>query len=235
MEDGAGSHVAADLLLKKGAAARWDHLRPYFAATPKRPITATLPHLPRRRCACLFLVLTTHDRLVYLDFAERGASKDSVSIASRMRWLMNHADFWVIPRSRASWCELRPFLPAEYSQIAGNHLESGIGESSKIVPFLTLNCLRQSLQRQSDRVAMCPTFSEPQNGQITPFGQRKPARKSRHTASSSKYLIAARKCGGEPIRTHKVSVLPNERCIKCLRSSAISSVPTVQIAFGLGP
>src|ERR1035437_5426582 len=121
---------------------------------------------------------------------ERGASKDSVSIARRMRWLMNHADFCVIPRSRASWCELRPFLPAEYSQIAGSHLERGIGESSKIVPFLTENCLRQSLQRHSERVAMCPTFSELQKTQDTATGQRRPARKSRHTASSSKYLTA---------------------------------------------
>src|ERR1700726_3578402 len=127
---------------------------------------------------------------------DSGASKDSVSMARRMRWLINHADFWVIPRSRASWCELRPFLPAEYSQIAGSHLESEIGESSKIVPFLTENCLRQSLHRHSDRVAMCPTFSAPQKGQITPFAQRSPARKSRHTASSSKYLTAARSVVG---------------------------------------
>jgi hypothetical protein len=32
---------------------------------------------------------------------DSGASNDSFSMTSQMRWLMNHADFWVIPRSRA--------------------------------------------------------------------------------------------------------------------------------------
>ena len=37
--------------------------------------------------------------------------------------------------------------------MAGNHLESGIGLSSKIVPTLTENCFRQSLHCQIRRDA----------------------------------------------------------------------------------
>jgi hypothetical protein len=70
--------------------------------------------------------------------------------------------------------------------MAGSHLERGIEESSKIVPFLTENSLRQPRQRHSDRVRRKPTFSEPQAIQVTPLGQRRPARKSRQTSSSSK-------------------------------------------------
>jgi hypothetical protein len=51
---------------------------------------------------------------------------------------MNHADFWVMPSARASsWLEI-PFLLLAMSQTAGSHLSSPSGESSKIVPTLTL-------------------------------------------------------------------------------------------------
>src|SRR6266542_2497520 len=74
-------------------------------------------------------------------------------IASRMRWSMNHADFWVIPSARPSSCELIPFLEFAASQIAGSHLSSPSGESSKIVPTLTEYCLLQDLHFQRRRVA----------------------------------------------------------------------------------
>jgi hypothetical protein len=47
-------------------------------------------------------------------------------------------------------------LLAEYIQIAGSHFDSGIGLSSKMVPFLTLNRCLQDLQRHSERVEMNP-------------------------------------------------------------------------------
>src|SRR5581483_4236415 len=77
--------------------------------------------------------------------------RDSAFIARRMRWNMNHAVFCVTPSARASSCELVPFLVFASSQKAGSHLVNGIGESSKIVPTLTLNCRLHSLQRHSAR------------------------------------------------------------------------------------
>jgi hypothetical protein len=63
--------------------------------------------------------------------------------ASRNRWSMNHADFWVTPRSRAISYDETPFLQFTKSQRAGSHFLSKIGESSKIELTLTENCLRQ--------------------------------------------------------------------------------------------
>src|SRR5260370_31001017 len=60
-------------------------------------------------------------------------------IASLRRCSMNHAVFCVTPRARCSSQLLTPFLQFVSSQSAGNHFCNGIGESSKIVPTLTLN------------------------------------------------------------------------------------------------
>src|ERR1039458_3052420 len=72
--------------------------------------------------------------------------------ARRILPSMNHADFWVIFKSRASSWELTPFLQFTTSQIAMSHLSSVIGESSKIVPALTLYCLRQERHLKMRRV-----------------------------------------------------------------------------------
>jgi hypothetical protein len=55
-----------------------------------------------------------------------------------------------------------------------------------MVPFFTENGLPQARHFQIDRVLRKPTRSEPHSTHRTPSGQRKPARKSRQTASSSK-------------------------------------------------
>src|ERR1039457_5775112 len=47
---------------------------------------------------------------------------------------MNHAVFWVTPRSRADSQELIPFLQFTTSHRAASHLSRPRGESSKIVP-----------------------------------------------------------------------------------------------------
>jgi hypothetical protein len=62
-----------------------------------------------------------------------------VAIASRMRWSMNHADFWVTAKVRPSSCDEMLFLLLGMSQIAGSHLSKPSGESSKIVPTLREN------------------------------------------------------------------------------------------------
>src|SRR6266581_6396877 len=97
---------------------------------------------------------------------------------------------------RASWCEETPFLKAEYIQRAGSHLESAIGESSKIVPFLTVNSYLQALQRHKERDETKPNSLASQRMHRTPFGQRSPATKSRQTASSEKYRIAPMRVSG---------------------------------------
>lgn len=79
-------------------------------------------------------------------------SKVPVCIARRMRWSMNQADFCVTPMARPnSWDEM-PFFELAMSQMAHSHLSSLIGESSKIVPTLTLYCFLQSRHFQTRRV-----------------------------------------------------------------------------------
>lgn len=80
------------------------------------------------------------------------ASTERICIASRMRCSMNQADFWVIPSALPSSCEEMPFLELAASQTAGSHLSRPSGESSKIVPTLTLNCFLQLLHFQTRRV-----------------------------------------------------------------------------------
>src|SRR2546421_621201 len=59
--------------------------------------------------------------------------------AKRKRWAMNHAVFWVTPRSRASSQELMPFLQFTTSHRAGSHLSNPSGDSSKSVPVFKEN------------------------------------------------------------------------------------------------
>src|ERR1017187_687887 len=103
---------------------------------------------------------------------------------------MNHAVLCVTWRARPSWCELTSFLDDISSQNAGSHLSRPSGESSKIVPTFTVNCLRQVLQRQMiPRVLLLivQTSVPPQSarGQVTfPSGQRTSASALRQTSVS---------------------------------------------------
>jgi len=56
-----------------------------------------------------------------------------------MRWSMNHAVFCVTPIARASPVDDTRRLELATSQIVGNHLSNPSGESSKIVPVLSVN------------------------------------------------------------------------------------------------
>src|ERR1035437_2245879 len=94
-------------------------------------------------------------------------------MASRMRSSMNHADFCVTPSDRASSCDEMLFLLLAMSQTAGSHLSQPNGLSSKMVPTLSENCLRQPLHFQIRRVERNEVPPCPQRGQTTlPSAQR---------------------------------------------------------------
>src|SRR5216684_300513 len=84
-----------------------------------------------------------------------------------------------------------PFLQFASSHIATNHLSSVIGESSKIVPTLVENCFLQPLHCHVKRVEMNECSADPQNGQVTPSGQRRLTIKSWQTCLSEKYRMAS--------------------------------------------
>src|SRR5207248_720439 len=69
------------------------------------------------------------------------------------------------------------------SRTARNHLLRAKCESLKMVPVVTENRYRQSLQSSWLRVVMREMDSEPQRRQHTPEGQRRPSRAARHSAS----------------------------------------------------
>ena len=63
-------------------------------------------------------------------------------MASRMRCIMNHADFWVMPRARCNFIGADAVLAADDQPQSGKPLSRPIGESSKTVPTLSENfCL----------------------------------------------------------------------------------------------
>jgi hypothetical protein len=91
-----------------------------------------------------------------------------------------------------------PFRSFARSQIAGNHLVNEIGESSKMVPTLAVNCRLHSLQRHRRRVLMYCTEAEPQpmRGQATPFGKRIRVAYSCARSSSAKNVTASKSVEG---------------------------------------
>src|SRR5881394_1979126 len=103
-----------------------------------------------------------------------------------MRWSMNQDDFCVMPSARASSWELIPFFELATSQMAGSHLSRPSGESSKIVPSLTLNCFLQDLHFQIRRVVRNECSVPPQCGHTGPSGQRRSATKFVATSTSEK-------------------------------------------------
>src|SRR5439155_4520225 len=114
-----------------------------------------------------------------------------VCIASQMRWSMNQPVFWVTPSARANSYELIPFLLLASIHSAGSHLSKPMGLSSKIVPSFTENCRPHSRHFQMRRVLRKPWSLPSQAGQVTPFGQRRDARKVSAVSLSAKYRIAS--------------------------------------------
>ena len=67
-----------------------------------------------------------------------------------------------------------PFLQLQIIQTAVIHLSSEIGESSKMVPTLAVNCFLHPLQNQIFRVFTNELLSDSQRGQVTLLsGQRR--------------------------------------------------------------
>src|SRR5271157_440847 len=108
--------------------------------------------------------------------------------ASRIRCSRNHAVFCVSLRLRAISYELMPFLQLTTSQVAISHLSSGTGESSKMLPVLTLYCFRHSpfMHLKMRRVLRYETRLLSQCGHTGPSGQRIDATKSTHTSGLEK-------------------------------------------------
>src|SRR5205809_2694001 len=82
------------------------------------------------------------------------------------------------------------------------HLSSPTGESSKIVPTFTENCLRHSRQVHIRRVVRNDNRLQAQRGHSGPFGHLALETVSRHTIGSEKYCMAAFK----PLLSLKLTV-----------------------------
>ena len=118
-------------------------------------IVLSLPPVPvilrARTSLCMFRALPPIN-VSSTSTVPSNLSKLPVCIASLILCNMNHADFCVMPSARPSSCDEMPFFELAISQTAGSHLSSPSGESSKMVPTLTLNCFLQSLHFHSRRV-----------------------------------------------------------------------------------
>src|ERR1700726_691729 len=95
-----------------------------------------------------------------------------------------------------------PFLSFTIIQIAGIHLSRPIGESSMIVPALTLNCFLQPLHFQIRRVLTKEFSFDSHQGQVgQPSGQRKLTRNSSALSGSAKYIIAIWSVAGSLVKS----------------------------------
>src|SRR5436853_155538 len=107
-------------------------------------------------------------------------------IARRMRCAMNHALLYVILRVRWSWCALIPFLEEHRKKNASSHLFNGMWDPSKIVPTVTVYCLRHAAHFHKRRVLDFNRYGvrshSPQCGHTGPSGQRMD---SRYAAAAS--------------------------------------------------
>src|SRR3954465_7484503 len=86
-----------------------------------------------------------------------------------------------------------PFLSLAIIHSAQSHLLRAMGESSKIVPTLTLNCCCgcRVLHWNSERLGRNVTASEPQVGQrTTPSGQRSETIRPMQASGLLKYSMA---------------------------------------------
>src|SRR5581483_485117 len=89
-----------------------------------------------------------------------------------------------------------PFFALAMSQIAASHLSRLMGESSKIVPTLTLNCFLQPLHFQTYRVLRYECSVPPHAGQTGPSGQRRRATYWTQTSGSEKCRTACMRVVG---------------------------------------
>ncbi len=144
-----------------------------------RPKAMALPFPPvpvMRRCRVPMCILRALPPIKVSSTSTSPLSVPDTSSckALRIRCIMNHADFWVMPIVLAISQELTPFLQLQIIQNAHIHLSRPRGESSKMVPTLSVNCFLHPEQNQTRRVLMKECFSDPQRGQETkPFGQRR--------------------------------------------------------------
>src|SRR5881394_1645217 len=83
--------------------------------------------------------------------------------------------------------------------MAGSHLSRPSGESSKIVPTLTENCLRHERHFQMRRVLRKPQLSESHIGQRTPSGHRRDTTNSSAASGSAKNRIASERVSGAAV------------------------------------
>src|SRR5579862_1966523 len=99
-------------------------------------------------------------------------SKEPTSIILRIRCSMNHAVFCVTFRSRATSQEEIPFLQFKISHMAVSHCPRLSGLFSKMVLYLTPNCLRQPRHFQRLYFSMKVTSRLVQCGHSTPSAHR---------------------------------------------------------------
>src|SRR2546423_11842159 len=86
-----------------------------------------------------------------------------------------------------------PFLQFTICHMAVSHLLRLMGESSKMVPVLSVNCGASCFSRQCQRLYFSRnrTLLLPHFGQVTPLGQRRATRYSRQLTGLLKYWIAS--------------------------------------------
>ncbi len=77
-------------------------------------------------------------------------------MASRMRWSVNHAVRAHTPYLRSISRAATPFLEAHISKMTRTHVRKGVRVPWNTVPVRTLNCFRQSRQRQTRRSLIAP-------------------------------------------------------------------------------
>src|SRR5205809_2488037 len=110
-----------------------------------------------------------------------------------------------------------PFFAFTINQVAGNHFSNPKGESSKIVPTLTLNCFLHPRQFQMRRGSIRLLMSvEPQRGHETPSGQRISVRNSWQVSASEKWRIAPVNVSGiwSDFALMNERISPMEKCVK---------------------
>src|SRR5580693_2836320 len=98
-----------------------------------------------------------------------------------------------------------PFLQLASIHIAVSHLSRPIGESSKIVPTLTENCLWQSRHFHISRVLRNDSRRRRHFGQKGPYGQRTLATASTQVWGSEKNRMASNK----PLSSNDLTVSMN--------------------------
>src|SRR5665213_629061 len=91
-----------------------------------------------------------------------------------------------------------PFLQLDINHIAVSHLSRPTGESSKMVPTLTLYCFVHVLHLNIMRVLRNENPPPPQRGHSTPSGQRNSATNQKQTSGLEKNLIASISVSGLP-------------------------------------